>query len=156
MKRLTIMLLGMMACMMMTAQTRWCIVDNSRQETPLAEMGQVAYLLTNDYTDSVAVVCKDGTLFAGLAGVAFRQFDLSAIQETKIQPQSLLRLRSTAQTLTLTGLQPGQAITLHDMSGRTVKSLKTSEQQTEVEVGDLTPGVYLLTVGKTILKFVKP
>jgi hypothetical protein len=156
MKRLNLFLLGMMTCVAMMSQTRWCIVDNSSPDTPLTEMGQVAYLLSNDYNDSLAVVCKDGTLYAGLTGVAFRQFDLSSIQETKTVPASLFQLKSTAQTLILTGCQPQLTVTLHDMSGRTLKSLKTSEQQTEVPVSDLPPGIYLLTVGKTTLKVLKP
>ena len=155
MKRLTVFLLGMMTGMALMAQTRWCITDKSRQETPLAEMALGAYLLSNDYHDSIAVVCKDGTLYQ-VAGVAFGQFDLTAIQEAAVCPATLLQLRSNAQTLTLSGCEPQQTVTLRDMSGRTVKSLKTSERQTEIPVGNLPAGIYLLTVGNTTLKFQKP
>ena len=84
--RQLIISLALLMSTMLHAQKSWCIVDAANPDVPLAEMAQVAYLLTNDYDSQLCLVCKDGTVFPGLTGFTFRQFDLSAIQPA--QPRS--------------------------------------------------------------------
>lgn len=57
--------------------------------------------------------------------------------------------------LTVSGLQPGSALRVLDLSGRTVFGPVATESRMEINVSDLSAGVYVLCAGKDVVKFTK-
>lgn len=140
---------------MLHAQTRWCIVDADNPDVPLAQMGNVAYLLTNDYDNDLCLVCKDGTVCPKLTTISFRQFDQTAIRPAQTGAEPQVVMVNAGRTLTISGCQAGLPIHIYNMSGSELVSLTTTEASTQVAVGHLPVGIYLLQVGSTTVKFQK-
>ena len=59
--------------------------------------------------------------------------------------------------LTLTGLQPGGSMQVNvlDVTGRIVKSFRTTGAETRLNISELHSGCYFVKVGSTTLKFIK-
>ena len=51
------------------SQARWYVVDSSKPDVPVAAMADIAFLMTSDWDDNIAVVCKDGTLSGRVASM---------------------------------------------------------------------------------------
>lgn len=154
--RLLISCLFLFVSTMLHAQVRWCIVDTNFPEKPLAAMSQVAYLLTNDYNDQLCLVCKDGTVHAGLQGVTFRQLDMTAVRPVRDPAdEPSLYADPVGQSLTVSGCRAGLRLQIIDMSGSERLSQMTSDGRTTIDVSRLPSGVYLLNVDETTIKFLK-
>ncbi len=137
------------------AQSRWCVVDAEKPNAPVALMSNVACLLTNDWTEQLTLMCKDGSLHGGFKSISFRQFDLSAVRLPEAQEGTALLASPVSEQLTLTGCKAGTTIHVYHLSGRELYKLETKEGKTEIQVGNLPAGVYLLRVGETTIKFMK-
>ena len=59
------------------------------------------------------------------------------------------------RTLTVSGCQAGLPVHIYNMSGSEQVSLTTTESATQIAVGHLPQGIYLLQVGSTTVKFQK-
>lgn len=154
---LTTTLLAVLSALYAGAQdtSSWSIVDAAKPDVALAAMNDVAFLMTSDWDDSVAVVCKDGTLHGGLAAVTFRQLGQTAVSRPVANKEPALYGGQVGQTIVLTNCKAGTAVTVYSLSGQKLLSQKAAEGKTEVAVGDLTDGVYLLKVGEVTIKFQK-
>ena len=153
--RQLIISLALLMSTMLHAQKSWCIVDAANPDVPLAEMAKVAYLLTNDYNNELCLVCKDGTVFPGLTGFTFRQFDISAIQPAQLGTEPQLAISNAGQTLTVSGCRAGSRICIYSMSGSRLISMTTTEGSAQITVAHLPAGIYLLQVDSTTVKFQK-
>ena len=140
---------------MLHAQVRWCIVDTSFPDQPLTTMSNVAFLMTSDYHDQLCLVCKDGTVFAQLQGVSFRQLDVTGIRHTKADREPSLFADPVGKTLTIMGCQAGLPVQVFELSGHERLSQTTGEGKTTVDVSSLSAGIWLLKVGETTIKFLK-
>ena len=157
MKLLTTLLLSVLSALGATAQDegRWSIVDATKPDVAVASMDDVAFLMTSDWDDNLAVVCKDGTLHGGLTAVAFRQLGQTAVSRPVTNKEPALYKSLVGQTVVLTNCKAGTPVTVYSLNGLKLLSLTAAEGKTEVAVGDLTDGVYLLKVGEVTIKFQK-
>ena len=153
--RQLIISLALLMSTMLHAQKSWCIVDAANPDVPLVEMAKVAYLLTNDYNNELCLICKDGTVFPGLTGFTFRQFDLSAIKPAQLGTEPQLAISNAGQTLTVSGCRAGSRICIYNMSGSRLISMTTTEGPAQIAVAHLPAGIYLLQVDSTTVKFQK-
>ena len=157
MKLLTTLLLSLLSALGAAAQdeSRWCIVDAAKPDVAVAAMADVAFLMTSDWDDNVAVVCKDGTLHGGLSAVTFRQLGLTPVISPVASKEPALYKGQVGQTVVLTNCKAGTQVTVYSLGGSKLLSQTAADGKTEVAVGSLTDGVYLLKVGEVTIKFQK-
>ena len=137
------------------SQGRWYIVDASKPDIPVAAMADIAFLMTSDWDDNIAVVCKDGTLSGRVASMTFRQFDPTNVLLPKAGQEPANYTGLIEQKIKLSNCTAGTTIMVYSLNGSKLLSQTAKEGKTEVWVGDLQKGVYLLKVGDVTIKFTK-
>jgi len=137
------------------SQARWYVVDTSKPDVPVAAMADIAFLMTSDWDDNIAVVCKDGTLSGRVASMTFRQFDPTNVLLPKAGQEPANYTGLIEQKIKLSNCTAGTTIMVYSLNGSKLLSQTAKEGKTEVWVGDLQKGVYLLKVGDVTIKFTK-
>lgn len=155
MKQFLVLLLLTCALSVQAQTTRWCVVDTDHPDEPVALMSNVAYLLVSDWNDQFAIVCKDGTLCPGLQSISFRQLDVTAVGQPKVQDSPAVLADAASHMLTLSGLKAGTPVQVYNAAGHLLRTLKAAEGKTEITLEALPSGVYLLKAGETTIKFLK-
>lgn len=157
MKILTTLLLSVLSAIGAAAQDegRWCIVDVAKPDVAVAAMADVAFLMTSDWDDNVTVVCKDGTLHGGLSAVTFRQLGSTPVIRPVANKEPALYTGQVGQTVVLTNCKAGTPVTVYTLGGSKLLTQTAADGKTEVAVGSLQDGVYLLKVGDVTIKFQK-
>lgn len=152
----TTLLLAVLSALGATAQTqnRWYIVDASKPEVPLAVMAEVAFLMTSDWDEGITIVNKNGTLSSPLTTITFRQLDPTTIA-TPEQNRPTLYSGLVGQTIVLSNCKAGTPVAVFSLKGEKLCSQTACDGKTEVNVGDLAEGIYLLKVGDITIKFRK-
>lgn len=153
--RQLIITLALLTATMLHAKERWCIADSANPDVPLAEMAQVAYLLTNDYDSQLCLVCRDGTVYPGLKGFTFRQFDTAAIQPAQRGTEPQMAIGNAGQTLTVNGCRNGSQIAVYSLAGSRLVTMTANGGHAQINIAHLTAGIYLLQVDNTTVKFQK-
>lgn len=136
-------------------QARWYVVDASKPDIPVAAMADIAFLMTSDWEEGIAVISKDGSLSDRLAAITFRQFETTDVKSLKTESQPATYTGLVQQKIVLSNCTAGTAILVYHLNGTKLLTQTASEGKTEIEVGDLPKGVYLLKVGDVTIKFTK-
>lgn len=131
----------------------WTLVEQPTGQS--VAVSNVAFLLVADDADAFSVVCKDGTVDADVTSVSFSQTDASAIVATKTSGQTPTLIGSVENSLRLSNCRAGASITIYSANGQQLQQLQSNGGTTTVNVSTLPHGVYLLTVDKTTIKFMK-
>ena len=134
----TTLLLAVLSALGATAQAQknWCIVDAAKPEVPMAMMADVAFLMTSDWDEGVAVVNKDGTICGPLKTITFRQLDPTVVSTPK-QSQPALYGGQVGQTLVLANCKTGTLVAVYSLKGEKLCTMTTSDGKTEINVGNV-------------------
>lgn len=136
-----------------SAEDVWMLVTDAGVRVPVAEVGM---LVAADDASTFSVVKIDGTgeNIAGVTSVSFvYENGPSAIKDLKTEEVSVLQDPVTS-ALTIMGCK-GQTYRIFDVTGSLKKSAILSDSDSKVDVSALAPGIYVLQVGKSTIKFIK-
>ena len=137
------------------SQGRWYIVDASKPDIPVAAMADIAFLMTNDWDNGIAVICKDGTMSGKLSTITFRQLEATDVKSAKTKSEVATYSGLIQQKIILSNCTAGTAILVYSLNGTKLLTQTANEGKTEIWVGDLPTGVYLLKAGDITIKFTK-
>ena len=116
-------------------------------------MSNVSHLLYSDGATTFSVVCKDNKTIANVQNVKFLQVDPTGVGA--VNNQGGMEAKVVDQTLSIVGAEADVEVDVLTVGGKMLLSTKTVEGKTDVYVGGLAGGTYILKVGKTAVKFQK-
>ena len=151
MKKLFTFLLLSLALTLQAADKVWCMVTDDGTKIALSRIG---FLLVSDQSDAFSIVCNDGEVIYQVASVSFAQGEPTGISSATTEAQQTLQLNVVSSSLQLRGCQAGTAVTIYDVSGKTVRQEVLPSDGTISIVG-LPAGVYVLKAGSASVKFLK-
>ena len=151
MKKLFTFLLLSLALTLQAADKVWCMVTDDGTKIALSRIG---FLLVSDQSDAFSIVCNDGEVIYQVASVSFAQGEPTGISSATTEAQQTLQLNVASSSLQLRGCQAGTAVTIYDVSGKTVRQEVLPSDGTISIVG-LPAGVYVLKAGSASVKFLK-
>lgn len=151
MKKLFTILLLSLALTLQAADKVWCMVTDDGTKIALSRIG---FLLVSDQSDAFSIVCNDGEVIYQVASVSFAQGEPTGISSATTEAQQTLQLNVASSSLQLRGCQAGTAVTIYDVSGKTVRQEVLPSDGTISIVG-LPAGVYVLKAGSASVKFLK-
>ena len=148
MKKLFTFLLLSLALTLQAADKVWCMVTDDGTKIALSRIG---FLLQSD---AFSIVCNDGEVVYQVTSVSFAQGDPTGISSATAEARESLQLNVASASLQLRGCQAGTAVTIYDVSGKTVRQEVLPSDGTISIVG-LPAGVYVLKAGSASVKFLK-
>lgn len=151
MKKLFTFFLLSLALTLQAADKVWCMVTDDGTKIALSRIG---FLLVSDQSDAFSIVCNDGEVIYQVASVSFAQGEPTGISSATTEAQQTLQLNVASSSLQLRGCQAGTAVTIYDVSGKTVRQEVLPSNGTISIVG-LPAGVYVLKAGSASVKFLK-
>ena len=151
MKKLFTFFLLSLALTLQAADKVWCMVTDDGTTIALSRIG---FLLVSDQSDAFSIVCNDGEVIYQVASVSFAQGEPTGISSATTEAQQTLQLNVASSSLQLRGCQAGTAVTIYDVSGKTVRQEVLPSDGTISIVG-LPAGVYVLKAGSASVKFLK-
>lgn len=151
MKKLFTFFLLSLALTLQAADKVWCMVTEDGTKIALSRIG---FLLVSDQSDAFSIVCNDGEVIYQVASVSFAQGEPTGISSATTEAQQILQLNVASSSLQLRGCQAGTAVTIYDVSGKTVRQEVLPSDGTISIVG-LPAGVYVLKAGSASVKFLK-
>lgn len=151
MKKLFTFFLLSLALTLQAADKVWCMVTDDGTKIALSRIG---FLLVSDQSDAFSIVCNDGEVIYQVASVSFAQGEPTGISSATTEAQQTLQLNVASSSLQLRGCQAGTAVTIYDVSGKTVRQEVLPSDGTISIVG-LPAGVYVLKAGSASVKFLK-
>ena len=151
MKNLLTSLLLCAALSMQAAENVWCMVTSDGRQIALS---RISFLLISDQSDAFSIVCNDGEVVYQVTSVSFAQGDPTGISSATAEARESLQLNVASASLQLRGCQAGTAVTIYDVSGKTVRQEVLPSDGTISIVG-LPAGVYVLKAGSASVKFLK-
>ena len=151
MKKLFTFLLLSLALTLQAADKVWCMVTDDGTKIALSRIG---FLLVSDQSDAFSIVCNDGEVVYQVTSVSFAQGDPTGISSATAEARESLQLNVASASLQLRGCQTGTAVTIYDVSGKTVRQEVLPSDGTISIVG-LPAGVYVLKAGSASVKFLK-
>lgn len=131
----------------------WALVEPASGQT--VPMSNVAFLLASDYEDTFSVVCSDGTLLSGVTEISFTQTEASGIDNVKGDVTVPTVSGYVGGALIISGVTEGMNISIYNYAGAKMMSAVSAAGTNTIDVSGLRAGVYILTVGKTSVKFTK-
>lgn len=131
----------------------WALVEPASGQT--VPMSNVAFLLASDYADTFSVVCGDGTLLSGVTEISFTRTEASGIDNVKGDVTVPTVSGYVAGALIISGVTEGMNISVYNYAGAKMMSAVSAAGTNTIDVSGLRAGVYILTVGKTSVKFTK-
>lgn len=140
--------------MLHAANTVWCMVTNGGQSIPVSN---VSYILAEGTSpETFSIVLKSGSPVENVGMVKFAQLEATGIDAVPTTDGSVPMLaRAFDGQLMISNAAAGLPVRVLSVNGQLVKSSVTDNGSTELFIGDLTSGVYILKVGDTAVKFMK-
>ena len=134
------------------ADLKWALTT---QDGKTVFMNQVGYILYTDGSSTMSIVKTDNSTIEDVTKVSFAKLDATGISNVVAKDGISLLSRVVEGSLTVTGCKEGQTVTVVSAGGAVKVQTVTSGDHTDVDVSRLASGVYMLSVGKTTVKFIK-
>lgn len=153
MRQLIITLLMFCSATAAMADNVWCMVTPTGQAIAMSD---VDYLVSagGQTPATFDIVLKDGSHIT-TGRIDFAQMEPTGIEDVRPSADEPVISSVIDSQLTISGTAAGQQVTVYGLSGATLLRTVTAEAQTTLYIGNLTPGVYVLKVGDTAIKFMK-
>lgn len=154
MKTLIFTLLLFCSVTVRAADVVWCMVTQSGQTVP---MSNVAYLLSagGSQPETFSIVLKEGDPIENVGKVNFARLETTGIDTVKPTGEIPMITSLVGNQLTISATTSGQAVSVYSIGGVMMLSTVTAGEETTLYIGNLAPGVYVLKVGDTAIKFMK-
>ena len=105
--------------------------------------------------NTMTVNLKSGSDAADITCVRFFLSDQSGIENPKLGLSVFVFPNPVQTNLTVSGTDKNVKINLYDLSGKLLQSISAQDNSTDISVSSLSSGLYLLQVGKQVIKFIK-
>lgn len=153
MKKILLSILMLYALAVNAADAVWCMVTNTGTVIP---MSNVSYIIAEGAApETFSIVLKSGSPIEGVGKASFSQQDATGITNVIENGGTPVLTRAFGDQLTISGAEEDLRIDIYSINGKLLKRDRTSNSQTTIYIGDLTPGLYVLRVGGSSLKFTK-
>ncbi len=150
-KFITLLLLGT-AISLSAAEKVWCMVTDSGQKIA---MSNVSFVLASDASESLNIVCNNGTVVYRVSKITFEQAEPSGISGIKDDSESSISLLPASSSLLISGCAENIMASIYDGGGRLVRQSVMTSGTHEISLVGLSAGVYILKAGDRRVKFLK-
>lgn len=136
------------------AEEEWHLItlnaDGAKTSYVLSDVQKIVF-----ENDLMTVNLKSGSDATGITQVSFLFSDQTGIENLK--PESSIHVfpNPVKTNLTIAGVDKNVKIKLFDLNGTLLQSIPAQDKMTNIDVSSLQQGVYLLEVGKQVIKFIK-
>ena len=134
------------------ADTKWAMVTQ-RGETIL--MGNVGYILNSDASSAFTIVLNDNSTVDDVTKVSFAKVNATGIDATTTEKKDGIYAKVVDGTLSVSGCTIGDKADIYAANGQLLRQVGLGEGKAVIDVSSFAPGVYLLRIGKTTVKFQK-
>lgn len=124
------------------------------QSGELVRLSDVSYIIEPEGETTFSIVKNNNTAVSGVTSARFVKTSATAIDNVSAG-ESGLTFSVSGNAITLIGTQAGATAGIYDLAGRAVKNVTTQRQQTVISLAGLVSGTYVLSLGKTNVKFIK-
>lgn len=145
--------LFMLCFVHVSAQTKWYVVTDNNQSVAVND---VLYMLFVDDSKEFTIVNNDGSTIAGVKEVSFTDSKPVGVEELKSEAFDVAVFPNpVVSVLKLNGLRDNATAKVYSLSGALVIEKELTAENADIDVAHLPAGIYVLTVNKTSVKFVK-
>lgn len=155
MKKILFTFVMLCSCMTSLAADKvWCMVANTGQ---IVQMSNVSYILAEGaIPETFDVILKEGDPLQNIGKIVFKQLDVTGINSNSSNGDTPILSRLFDNQIILSGVESGMKISVYSLSGvEKISMVSSSSELTTVSLACLVPGIYLLKVGSTSVKFTK-
>ncbi len=152
MRKLLLLLLLCTSIAANAADNVWCMVTDSGAKIA---MNRIGFLLASDQSDVFDIVCNDGEVIYGVATATFEQTVPTGIDSPVGKSEAEVTIMPASEEIRLMGCKEGTKVSIYDTAGRNVKQVTLNSAEGTVFIGDLPKGIYVVSVGKARVKFMK-
>ncbi len=132
------------------AELQWVLVTDAGTQIP---MSQIECLMAADDAQTFSVLKNDATVVSDVTSVSFLQTTNTGVETISTESVAVFPDMVTNSILIL-GAQ-GKKVNVYSTDGGLRLSTPLSEESTRLDVSSLSAGTYILSVGKTSIKFIK-
>ncbi len=134
-----------------TAQ-QWVLITDSGIEVAISD---VECLVAADNAESFTVMKKTPTdNITGVKSATFTKRELSSIGSTLGGNGMTIMPDHVSNSITITGA-PGAEARITATNGRTVLQTRLTEYNDRIDISSLEPGMYILSINNSSIKFIK-
>ena len=145
--------LFMLCFVHVSAQTKWYVVTDNNQSVAVND---VLYMLFVDDSKEFTIMNNDGSTIVGVKEVSFTDNKPVGVEVLKSEDFDVTIFPNpVVSVLKLTGLRENATAKIYSLGGALVVEKVLSAENTDIDVAHLPAGMYVLTVNKTSVKFVK-
>ncbi len=135
------------------AEASWYLETDTQASVAMQD---VEFLLAADDDTHFSVVAKNDVVYDNVTKATFTKKDTDPGGVQQVGRNQLSVLSTQVQsTLSISGLHEGSTIKISSINGQVVITAHASERETTIDVSKLAPGYYLLSAGKSTVKFIK-
>jgi len=145
--------LVLLAAGQLFAQSFKMITLSADGNTSTYLVSEVQKITFDEGNSTMIVNLKTGGDETNITRVSFE--DATGIQTPKPESSISVFPNPVQETLTVNGVKKDAVINVYSMSGALLKTVTAQENSTKVDVSSLQQGIYLLQIGKQVVKFVK-
>ena len=134
------------------ADNKWAMVTQ-RGETIL--MSNVGYILNSDGSQTFTLVLNDNSTVDDVTKVSFAKVSATGIGAAPTATESGVYAKVIDGSISVSDCNIGDKALICAPDGRLMKQSMLDDGNTVIDVSSFAPGVYLLRIGKTTVKFQK-
>lgn len=134
------------------ADIKWAIVT---QDGHTVFMERVGYILNSDGKSSFTIVLNDNATVDDVTKITFARVDATGIHTPALAADGGVYAREVEGKLTVSGCRAGNVAEVYTAGGQLVRRAKVSGATASLDVSTLAPGIYILRIGNTAVKFHK-
>ena len=131
------------------AEKTWHLVTDKGDAI---ELSTVSYLLAAS-TESLDIVCKDGTTINGVSGISLEERESTGIKP--INTGEAMFSQVVGDQIYISYAKAGTTAEVLSLSGIIHVSQSLTDGQNVINVSKLRSGTYILKIGDTSIKFIK-
>ncbi len=135
------------------AEATWHLETDTQASIPMQD---VEFLLAADDDTHFSVVAKNDVVYGNVTKATFtkKDTDPGGVQQVG-RNQLVVFPTQVHSSLSISGLHESSTIKISSINGQVVITAHASEGETTIDVSKLAPGYYLLSAGKSTVKFIK-
>ena len=156
MKKLLILLPCLMIVTMAMAENLLVLKplgSAQEQKFALAQVATVGFDATKMYLYDSEGTELGNTLLTDLDKIVFEEGELDGVEDLTAKVH--VYPNPTMESIVVSGMQAGQTLRVFSLDGKILSATTTTSGNTEVYVGNLSNGAYLLQIGAEVVKFIK-
>ena len=138
---------------LMVAQTFKMIALSADGGETVCAISDVQKIVFDQGNSTMTVEMKAGNDVTNITSVSFEE--VTGIETLKPESPVFVFPNPVKETLTVNGVKKGDVINVFDMSGGLLRTVTAQDNNANINVSSLQKGIYLLQLGKQVVKFIK-